>query len=553
MSSVKHMQSTTKVFFLLAAGLMAVAGRVQAQTVSFNFSATSATWTGWVNVTGDPSTGVRTTTANGVTVSSVATANWSPYDGISAQNGNGFYPGSYFPAAVMSNNWFQYNGTARTLANYNAAMPQLQLSGLNPDSSYILRMSGSDDGGFVSSPTVYTVSGATVYAAQSLSVHNNATQGVTFAGIYPNAGGVISIYINTTSSTDIASICGLQVYPGNSGVGMPAVAITSPVSGTILPEDGNVIIQATASEVGATISKVEFYADTTKIGEVDAAPYNFTWVDPDPGSYTITAKATDNSGTINNAVVYIGVKSLNYFWSTTGNVGNNADSTFVGNVDSVRLDFRTKDIQRMSILPTGNIGIGTITPTAQLHTTGSVRLAGLTNDSTKTRVLVSDTSGNLFYRSASSISGHWLYNNGVVYDSVDAIAIGTSNPQGYKLAVNGTAIFTKVKVKTAGTWPDYVFRNGYTPPDLKNLEQYLHTYHHLPGIASEAEVQQNGIDLGDQQAGILKKVEELTLYLIEQNKSLKEQNRQLQQQNAQLKDQQDQIDELKKLLLANKK
>jgi hypothetical protein len=177
----------------------------------------------------------------------------------------------------------------------------------------------------------------------------------------------------------------------------------------------------------------------------------------------------------------------------------------------------------------------------------------LTNDSTKTRVLVSDTSGNLFYRSASSISGHWLYNNGVVYDSTDAIAIGTSNPQGYKLAVNGTAIFTKVKVKTAGTWPDYVFRNGYVPLDLKELEQYLRTYHHLPGIVSEEEVKRDGIDVGDQQAAVLKKVEELTLYLIEQNKTLTDQNRQLRQQNAQLQDQQRQIDELKRLLLANKK
>jgi hypothetical protein len=527
--------------------------RLEAQTVSFNFSAAAQSVSGWVNVAGDPSTGVRTVTANGITLSSVATANWSPYSGVSAQNGNGYYPGTYFPAGVMSCNWFQYNGTTRTLANYNAAVPQIKLSGLNPDSSYILRMSGSDAGSFNSNPTVYTVSGATVYSSQSLNVHNNASQGITFQGIYPNSSGVINIYINTTSSTDIASIDGLQVYPGNSGVGMPAVAITTPITGTILPEDGNVIIQATASEIGATISKVEFYADTTKIGEVDAAPYNFTWVDPAPGSYTITAKATDNSGTINSAVVYIGVESLNYFWSTTGNIATGGDTTFIGTVDSNRLAIRTRDTERMTISANGYIGIGTKSPTAQLHTTGSVRLTGLTNDSTKTRVLVSDTSGNLFYRSASSISGHWLYSNGVVYDSLDNIAIGTSNPQGYKLAVNGTAIFTKVKVKTAGTWPDYVFRNGYTPPDLNILEQYLHANHHLPGIASEAEVQRDGIDVGDQQAAVLKKVEELTLYLINQNKTLTEQNRQLQEQNARLLDQQRQIDELKKLLLANKK
>jgi Bacterial Ig domain len=409
-------------WLLLPGMLFVLTMDMRAQTVSFNFTASPISVSGWVNVSGDPSTGLRSVTANGITVNSVATTNWSPYSGISAQNGNGFYPGKYFPSQVMSNNWFQYNGSARSLANYNAAVPQLQLSGMNPDSSYILRMSGSDDGGFVSSPTVYTISGATVYSAQSLSVHNDSSQGVTFTGIYPNASGVISIYVNTTSSTDIASICGLEVFPGNASVGLPAVALTSPTSGTIVPEGVNVNIQATASETGATISKVEFYADTAKIGEVDAAPYNFTWVDPDPGSYTITAKATDNVGTINNAVVYIGIRSLNYFWSTTGNVGNNADSTFIGNVDSVRLDFRTKDIQRMSITAAGNIGIGTIAPTARLHTTGSVRLAGLKLDSAGVdpRIIVSDSNGNLAYR------GFPNFGPGLGQTASGALALGDS-------------------------------------------------------------------------------------------------------------------------------
>ena len=142
-------------------------------------------------------------------------------------------------------------------------------------------------------------------------------------------------------------------------------------------------------------------------------------------------------------------------------------------------------------------------------------------------------------RQAFPVAGK--YANGVVYDSADAIAIGTSNPQGYKLAVNGTAIFTKVKIKTAGTWPDYVFQKGYALLDLEELEAYLAKYRHLPGIASAAEVQQDGIDVGDHQTALLKKVEELTLYLIEENKALKE-------QNAKLQEQQRQIDELKKLI-----
>jgi hypothetical protein len=494
--------------------------------------------------------GVQTATAGGITLSSVSVANWSPNSsGNCAYDNGGAASGTYFPAVIMTESWIQYNGTGNNLALYNALVPQLALSGLNPDSTYILRMSGSNV--YFNAATLYTVAGRSVAGSQSLNTYENTSQGVTFEGVTPDSTGTIRVFVNCPSGlsgTNFAWISGLQVFSGSANVGTPLVAIALPANGAIISEGANVIINATATETGGTIAKVEFYEDTTKIGEVDAAPYNFTWVGPEPGLYTLTAKATDNVGTINTAAVNIGVKSLNYFWSTTGNIGNNADSTFIGNVDSVRLDFRTKDIQRLSITATGNIGIGTITPTAQFHTTGTVRLAGLTSDSTKTRVLVSDSSGNLFYRSAASISGRWQYANGVVYDSADAIAIGTSNPQGYKLAVNGTAIFTKVKVKTAGTWPDYVFQKGYALPDLKELAAYLLKYRHLPGIATEAEVQQDGIDVGDHQAALLKKVEELTLYLIGENKALQQQNQQLSEQKTRLDHQQQEIEALKKLI-----
>ena len=401
----------------------------QAQIVSFNFSQTTgvgSTASGWVNVAGNPSSAVVTATSGGITLSSVSTSNWSPYSGVCSGNGNGYYPGVYFPPQVMSNSWFQYNGSGRSLALYNSLVPQIELTGLNADSTYILRMSASDGGSFVSNPTEYTVAGITTYSTQSLNIHNNLTQGVTFTGIQPDGTGMIRIFLNATGSTDIAGISGLQVFTGSSNVGLPSVAITSPANGTIFPEGGNVVIQAMASETGATIAKVEFFADTTKIGEVDTVPYTFTWVDPDPGNYTITVRATDNVGTINNASVSIGIKSLNYFWSTTGNAGNNADSTFIGNVDSVRLDFRTKDIQRMSITATGNIGIGTISPTAQLHVTGSVRLAGLNNDSTNAdpRILVSDSLGNLAYRNFSSGSGALVVGPGLGETPGGSIALG---------------------------------------------------------------------------------------------------------------------------------
>jgi hypothetical protein len=540
--------------------------RLHAQTqplVSFQFTANPTSWeggpiSGWTNVQGDPHASVISVTdaTSHITISSIGTSNWYSGDGASAEDQAGDSVGpTYFPHLIMIDHWYQYSTGSQ--AEYNALLPQLKLTGLNKDSFYILRMTSSTN--YNDAVTQYTVAGRSVYASQTLNTYNNTTQGITFQNVYPDSTGAIRIYVNTPSTNQTGSIAGLQVISGSASVGTPIVHFTKPTNGTILPEGSNLILNATATETGATITKVEFYADTVKIGQVTAAPYTFTWNDPDPGTYTLTAKATDNVGTIGSASINVTVDPLNYFWSTTGNAATGGDSNFVGTVDSNRLTFRTKNINRMTISAIGNVGIGTDSPTAKLHTVGTVRLAGLTSDSTQNRVLVSDTSGKLFYRNVSSLNNRWIYNGGTLYDSVDNIAIGTSNPFNYKLAVNGTAIFTKAKVKTAGTWPDYVFKKGYVLTGLPELERYLEKYHHLPGIASEEEVNRYGIDLGDHAAGLLQKVEELTLYLIQKDKAISTQQQQLAAQASQLADQktriddlQRQIDELKMLINAKK-
>ena len=101
-----------------------------------------------------------------------------------------------------------------------------------------------------------------------------------------------------------------------------------------------------------------------------------------------------------------------------------------------------------------------------------------------------------------------------------SLAIGTDDPKGYKFAVNGDAIFTKVKVKAFNTWPDYVFEPNFKLRSLAELEFFIKQNKHLPEVPSAAEVEQNGLDLGNSQAVLLKKIEELTLYMIEMNKKI---------------------------------
>ena len=98
------------------------------------------------------------------------------------------------------------------------------------------------------------------------------------------------------------------------------------------------------------------------------------------------------------------------------------------------------------------------------------------------------------------------------------VGIGTTNPQA-KLAVNGDIYSKKVKVTQTG-WSDYVFEEDYPLLNLGEVEKYIRQNKHLPEVPSAKEVEKEGIDLGDNQSMLLKKIEELTLYLIEQNKKI---------------------------------
>ncbi len=90
--------------------------------------------------------------------------------------------------------------------------------------------------------------------------------------------------------------------------------------------------------------------------------------------------------------------------------------------------------------------------------------------------------------------------------------------------MNGT-ITAKEVVVTLDGWPDFVFAADYRLMPLPEVEAYIQTEGHLPDIPSATEVEANGVSLGQTQALLLQKVEELTLYMIEmdkENEALKE-------------------------------
>ncbi len=105
------------------------------------------------------------------------------------------------------------------------------------------------------------------------------------------------------------------------------------------------------------------------------------------------------------------------------------------------------------------------------------------------------------------------------------MALGTSDLS-HKLSVNGTIRTQEVKVE-ASPWPDYVFSDTYQLNPLSEVSTYIEKNHHLPGIPTAQEVAENGIKLGEMNAKLLEKVEELTLYLIEQNEKIEKQQKEI--------------------------
>lgn len=115
-----------------------------------------------------------------------------------------------------------------------------------------------------------------------------------------------------------------------------------------------------------------------------------------------------------------------------------------------------------------------------------------------------------------------VYKNGKVLIGDQTGLINTTSD--YRLYVETGIITEKLKVAIASTtnnaWADYVFEDNYELKSLNEVENYITTNKHLPDVPSAKEVSENGIDVASMDATLLRKIEELTLYVIEQQKEI---------------------------------
>ena len=114
------------------------------------------------------------------------------------------------------------------------------------------------------------------------------------------------------------------------------------------------------------------------------------------------------------------------------------------------------------------------------------------------------------------------------------VGIGTAIPD-EKLTVKGKIHTQEVRVDMAGALvPDYVFENDYKLKTLPEVEEYIKENKHLPEIPSAKEIEKNGLMLAEMNMALLKKMEEMTLYMIEQNKELKTLKEQIKNQDNEI-------------------
>lgn len=257
-------------------------------------------------------------------------------------------------------------------------------------------------------------------------------------------------------------------------------------------------------------------------------------------------------------------------WNITGNSGTNPSTNFIGTTDEKPLIFRLNN-QQMLKLEGQSINLGSGVPG-----TGNLQLAlspcnncysgwAKTNDAVM-RLLgghnlnihmdndnAIDPNSDTSTPNSPGISrvrfSDAVHKSLLVLFNTEKVTIGTDqydNDSNFILYVKKGIKAQQIKVETpaANGWADYVFKKGYQLRSLEEVEKHISEKGHLPNIPSAQEVEKEGINLGEMDAKLLEKIEELTLYSIQQNKQLQEDRKILSSQSEEIKELKAQVQQL---------
>jgi len=234
---------------------------------------------------------------------------------------------------------------------------------------------------------------------------------------------------------------------------------------------------------------------------------------------------------------------------TTGTTGSETGGLTFSTVNNGSLT------EKMFIDGAGKVGIGTTSPTSKFDIYGN-----------NERLHVGSSNGDLFMGQWDAVNnriestGRSLYfttytgainfgisgNTSLSVANTGNVLIGqtTQTNTNYKLDINGSARANEIVVNSTGA--DFVFDKSYSLPKLSDVKKYIEANQHLPEIPSAKEMQTNGMSVGKINTKLLQKIEELTLYLIQQ----KEENEKLKAENGTLKENQQKVDQAQEARIA---
>lgn len=220
-------------------------------------------------------------------------------------------------------------------------------------------------------------------------------------------------------------------------------------------------------------------------------------------------------------------------WMTDGTnltVGNGTE--FLGTTSADPIIFKTKNVEQMNLSVTGelNIGISSSVGTklalkngwsdwVQFHcdngVPGSQRRWSIHNPQDQDAM-------TFYYVDDNGIPRFGIF--GMYNDGKIQIGDVDVSPNGYKLFVEEGILTEKLKVaiKSSAEWSDFVFNEDYKLKNLDEVGNFIKKYKHLPDVPSAEEMVNSGLDVATMDAKLLQKIEELTLYLLEQKKENEE-------------------------------
>tara|TARA_R110000796_G_scaffold250650_1_gene380099 strand:+ start:801 stop:1820 length:1020 start_codon:yes stop_codon:yes gene_type:complete len=286
------------------------------------------------------------------------------------------------------------------------------------------------------------------------------------------------------------------------------------------PVNDNVVIKQQTAGVFRAYDVVNFNNFTVSRQEATTDASGQFWLKDANGNYKVMIRSNNMPSSIAGELV-IGQYAL----ASTGNkLYVNGASEFNGIItgnDNITIKQVPGSFRSYDVINSNNHVVSRVEATLDASgqfwlkdADGNYKVAIKSNNSP------SSIAGELIVGKYTTIStGKKLYING---DSqiTGSMGIGTNDTKGYNLAVAGKAVAEEIKVMIQSSWPDFVFESEYKLPSLLEVEKHIKKTGHLMNIPSAKEVEENGIFLGEMNSKFLQKIEELTLYAIEQEKKI---------------------------------